>query len=677
MNYDLFKNKKNYFLKAKNEIISKNNNYFSSKAKIIFGKIIFFSLLYFLLYIYLTKRYTIKEKENEVIQSPNKYFKMPNNLDHFKLFDIKYLYSFKFKIIKIQYNIEFHENNTNLILPSDLALYKRFHIFCHLEFNNSNIIINSFPSITNNQIFKCIEFFNIDENIKYGLKIYKVNNNGEDIDEHIIYLNLGKMPNYLNLFNKNDKEFDPLIINRKYLSSYTQNYINDNFLLQRSYTKMPKFNLRRNLIVNNDEWRFEYLFNEYFCFCISLNSSKLKNSESCKYYFYLNLINKNKNVYLKTDYLFIDFIFKDLSSDDAFPIFKEMIKEKFPVHYITESSNIYNEYCSEVNKCENVILVNKQNYTINGDFLEKYFTLFLKLKQVISGSGIYFDYINNLFYNINYITYISVTHGVCFFKYFLYEEDKCYGPKRINKILIPPAEKILSFAYKYGWKRQNIIKLNLPKWDKYNKQNNSKSDLKNVFYNQTSILIMFTWREIIKNKRISPYYFKNIMNLILNQKLNEELNNNNITLYFALHHKINVKYKYKFENINYIKFIEIYNIADYIEISELFITDFSSIIFDFIYRRKPFIIYIPDNNITLINGHYKKYYIELIQSMKNGTIEFENQFFDIDSVVNKIIFYQKSNFQLDEKLKTFYESLNLNKNTKNIYEFIEYIQKIK
>jgi hypothetical protein len=281
----------------------------------------------------------------------------------------------------------------------------------------------------------------------------------------------GEILNYLNLFNKNDKEFDPLIVNKKYLSENIQNYKNNNFRLEKSYTKMPKCILKRNLIVSEDQWRFENLFNEYFCFIKDLNPLKLKGSQTCKYFFYLNLIEKNKNIYSKTDYLFIDFIFKDLSSDDAYPVFKEMIKEKFPAHYLTESSKIYNEYCSEINNCQIVILVNKQNYTINGDFLEKYLTLFLKLKQVITGSGIYFDYINNLFYNIDYISYISITHGVSYFKYYLYEENKCYGRKRIDKIVIPPSEKILFFAYKYGWKRRNIIKLNLPKWDKYNEQN--------------------------------------------------------------------------------------------------------------------------------------------------------------------------------------------------------------
>ena len=291
--------------------------------------------------------------------------------------------------------------------------------------------------------------------------------------------------------------------------------------LQKTYTQMPKFILKENLVINDNKWSFENLFNEYFCFCKNLNFIKLKNSQSCKYYFYLNLIDKNREVYIKTDYLLIDFIFNDLSSDDAFPIFKEMINEKMPAHYLTESSNIYKQFCSNINKCQTILLVNMLNYTINGDFLEKYLTLILKLKQVISGSGTYFNYINNLFYDIEYITYISVTHGVCYFKYFLYKNDKCYGINRIDKVLIPPNKKILSFAIKYGWKSKDIIKLNLPKWDKYN-ENNSKYSLSNMIHYNNSILIMFTWREVIRNKKISSHYFNNIFNLISHKTLQRE-----------------------------------------------------------------------------------------------------------------------------------------------------------
>ena len=664
------------------KLSSKNKNinyFFLSKIKIIIIlKIIFFSIFSFLLYLNLIKIFIITPKNNELSQPQSLNLTIINNLDFFKLFDIKYLYSFKFNIIKVEFNIVFHESNKKLILPSDLTLYKNLHIFCHIELNNSKVIINSFPDIIENRNFKCIEYFNVYDNFRFGIKFYKINENEKDINNQIIYFFSGEIFNYLNLFNKNDSIFDPLIINRNYLFNITKNYKIYNLKLQKVYTLIPKYNLKQNLLINDNKWSFENLFNEYFCFCKGLNSIKIKNSQSCKYYFYLNLIDKNRKVYTKTDYLFIDFIFNDLSSDDAFPIFKEMINQKMSVHYLTENFNKYKQYCSEINKCQTIILVNMKNYTINGDFLEKYFTLFLKLKQVISSSGTYFNYINNLFYDIEYITYISITHGVCYFKYFLYDKNRCYGPNRIDKVLIPPSEKIISFAIKFGWNSNDIIKLNLPKWDKYykyNENNNSKYNLSNMINNNNSILIMFTWREIIRNKKISSHYFKNIFNLILNKKLKLELKANNITLYFALHHKVYVNYKYKIKGIKYINLIQVKNIAEYIEKSNLLITDFSSIIFDFIYQRKPAIIYIPDYNDNLISIIYKKTYYELIQLMKNRTIQFENQFFDIDSVINKIIFYLKNNFKLDKKLELFYDSLNLTQNN-NIYEFIKYIKNI-
>lgn len=167
-------------------------------------------------------------------------FKFTNNLDFFKLFDIKYLYSFKFNIIKVEYNIEFYEINQTLIFPSDLTLYKNLHIFCHIETNNSNIIINSFPYIIENKIFKCIEYFNIYENIKFGIQIYEINENWEDTSNHIIYYLSGEKFNYLNLFKKSDKVFDPLLINRKYLLNETK-ALNNSLKLPKSFCQMPKF----------------------------------------------------------------------------------------------------------------------------------------------------------------------------------------------------------------------------------------------------------------------------------------------------------------------------------------------------------------------------------------------------------------------------------------------------
>ena len=58
--------------------------------------------------------------------------------------------------------------------------------------------------------------------------------------------------------------------------------------------------------------------------------------------------------------------------------------------------------------------------------------------------------------------------------------------------------------------------------------------------------------------------------------------------------------------------------------------------------------------------------------MKNGTIFFENLFFDINKTINKIIFYLNSNFTLDIKLIKFYDNLGI-KSDNNIDKFIKYI----
>ena len=98
---------------------------------------------------------------------------------------------------------------------------------------------------------------------------------------------------------------------------------------------------------------------------------------------------------------------------------------------------------------------------------------------------------------------------------------------------MPPSDKLIDLAKKYGWKDENIIKMNLPRWEKYDKiiTNENKDNIVNK-----SIFIMFTWRDLKKKKLISPYYFKNIIDLIDNYKLYNELVKKNITIYFSIHH---------------------------------------------------------------------------------------------------------------------------------------------
>ena len=110
--------------------------------------------------------------------------------------------------------------------------------------------------------------------------------------------------------------------------------------------------------------------------------------------------------------------------------------------------------------------------------------------------------------------------------------------------------------------------------------------------------------------------------------------------------------------------------------SSLLITDFSSVIFDFIYKRKPIIIYIPDSEDPSNKDNYDINYIKLINNMKNGKMHFENIYNTTEQVINKIIFYVDNNFELESNMKKFYNSFGL-KCGNNTRFFIDYIQKMK
>jgi hypothetical protein len=624
-------------------------------------------LLYLIIFILIKNKfkdnYFIKNENNNSAYVIYKYFINNNDSIYFNITDINYYFS-------IKYNILIFDINNNFILPSDLTLFNQLHLICIITIKNQNVEINSLPNIYQNKYYECIEFININEKIKFGIKIYQKQENYENIKAFQTFFFLEKNFEY-NQLNCNNIFFDSLLINKKYLKNVYNLNKNEALRLKKSYIKFPINCLKREIAIYENKWYFQNIYNNYFCFCKGFFCKMNKNHQNCKYHIFLNIIDKNRKVYKKEDFFLLDFVFNEYSSDDVYPIFKQMLIQNQPVHYFTEKIDIYNEYCYKKFKCFDIIYANKNNYTINGNFLEKYLTLILKLKQVISGGGINIFYKENLFYDIEYITYICVGHGVSYFKHFLYNSYNWYGSRIYDKILLPPSDILISPAKMYGWKEENIIKINLPRWDKYNfndfYQNNSN-------INNNSIFFMFTWRKIKKDKNISIHYFKNIFNLINNEELYFYLKRNKIILYFSLHHKLN-KYIYKFKNNKFFYFIKEDSISECLSKINLIISDFSSIIFDAIYRRKPFIIYIPDAYDTEIKNIYERTYYEVIESLKNGTIYFENKYFGIEEVVNKIKYYIDNNFKLELQLEKFYDRFQLRKGN-NTNEFIKYITSI-
>ena len=598
------------------------------------------------------------------------YFNMPS---------FNYSFSNIFNKTKFEYNIGIYDEKGNLYSPSNLTLHYDLKFICFMEIPNLNQTIYSIANNYENKYINCKEYFNLGEEVKYGIRIYNQKS------FLILYLPSENIINYDDINHTNDNMFDPDKIKQDYISSYKEaftNAANKSYYLKREYLRPPNLDLRRNNASFDENWNFNNFYNDYFCFCVGDKCFEKEVTKQCKYLFYMTIIEKYKNLYPKTEYVFADFIFNYLSSDDAYPIFQEMIEQHYPAHYITENQQIIDKYCPNdiyLDECEPIIYVNTKIYIDYADSIEKYLTLILKTKAFITCRSTDSNKVGFLLYMIDYITYIAIGHGVCYFKDYLFSNRRIYGPDMNDKVLIPPSEPLIAIAVKFGWNIDNIIKINLPKWDKYD--GNNKVIIENYNNNiaNNSILIMFTYRmtRIAWNYNMSQYYFENITKLIFNERLQKELKENNITLYFSLHRMVNPgyqkKYKQKLKQYNNVKVLQQNSLSECLSKTNLVITDFSSILFDLMYRNKPFIIYLPDGDDPLIDQLYTPDYINLIKRMNNREFNIANICNNVEETVDKIIYYIKNKFQIDRELKKFFDYIGLKNEGSNIQKFIDYL----
>ena len=775
---------------------------------------------------------------------PFNKFDINQNGTYFNVTKIDYQFTYQFNMVKVDYYIAFYDQFDNLIIPSDMAFYTNIHLMCNFQIQNTTLNIESMPAIVDDKYHKCVEFFELKEKVKFGVKIYEIS---ENMENNYYYLFNEQRFNFNNESYNNDDYFNPNLIKYEHdilVNNFEDMRINETLKLKKSFETYPYCTLKRDALISEDKWLYRNLYNNYFCMCKGDNCLKMNITEKCKYYFYSTLIHTNRNVYPKTDYVFMDFVKADLSSDDTYPVFKAMLNMGHPAHYITGNLDIYKEHCGDDPYCKSILLATKDLKPIYGDFLEKNIFMFFKLKVLISGRP---NFSTDLFYNMEYTTYVCVGHGICFFKDYLFNPDRIYGIRKNDKIIVPDSKILVDIIKKHGWREEDIFRVNLPRWDRlydmenenlilaeeerkiylenlknkelqqnlinqtdtqgqnmldqniqqniqnqteqnlnnFNNQNNQNNQNQqnqinqilnnnpneinqnpqnqnqviqnqvnqnqdpnnpninnqnesnppnpNQIYqnirenitnitptintqnissniNQTnindtittskenvtdqpteqveevkrtlktnSIFIMFTWRDIQIKKQISYDYLKNFFNLVSSTRLYNELKERNITMYLSFHRLVEEKYVNKFKNLvkerPLIEFITQQEISECLGRTSLVVTDFSSIIFDLMYRGKPYIIYVPDGNDPTLRRIYKPDYYKLIECMKNNTIQFENKFFSINESIEKIIFYIKNNFNLDPNLERFYQKFGF-KREKMIDKFIDYLLKL-
>ena len=179
----------------------------NDKEAPVFNLILINKLIFIIIFILLTDFFSLLFKDyeeifdplNENSVKPNSFFLSNNTMhsfNHFhfkkkkrnkKKFDIsskitfnvtkiRYSKEIKNNIIKVEYLIDFFDQNKKLIIPSDLTLYYDYHILCYNKNIKKNSFITSLANINDNNHYYCTEFFNKNDFIKFGIKIYTISN---------------------------------------------------------------------------------------------------------------------------------------------------------------------------------------------------------------------------------------------------------------------------------------------------------------------------------------------------------------------------------------------------------------------------------------------------------------------------------------------------------------------
>ena len=229
----------------------------------------------------------------------------------------------------------------------------------------------------------------------------------------------------------------------------------------------------------------------------------------------------------------------------------------------------------------------------------------------------------------------------------------------------------------FGYPKENIQYLGFCRFD--NLLNTERT------VDKKRILVMPTWREWLVNKtqmtKESGYngvfettpYFNAWLNLLNNKQLNEMLKNNNIELIFYPHRNMQPfldKFTVESENVILASWKE-YDIQDLFINTDMMITDYSSVLFDYAYLKKPIVFYQFDYD-DFRKGQYKEGYFDF-KNQQLGQAFYEET--DIVEAVGKIIMNDfKITDEQDKYISNFFELYD-NKNCERTYEAILKVEK--
>ena len=345
-----------------------------------------------------------------------------------------------------------------------------------------------------------------------------------------------------------------------------------------------------------------------------------------------------------TIFLFDSFYDQNAECIDSYSLFMFLKTKNIKCKYLLWDQNVLFEKIRYEN-LDDIIVLNKNNPQLHF-FLKSFFTL-LKTKIIITSFGGMHQILIDYFYSKKDILHVHIGHGKTFLKTSVFLSDYL-SPNKYNKFVVA-SDMEREIFINHGWKGKNIIKVGLPRWDLlHEKQDRGK---------KKTIFIMFTWRKTFKTSTMkklkqagftisSSEYVKKINSLISSERLGSIISKNNMEVFFALHHSLYKQVK-EFPHISGINLVLPTSISSYVNTSDMLITDYSSIAFDFMFMNKPVIFYrLDDSDKNLMSlDHFD------FNNAKEKDKFLFNVVYDEDSVCEIIQKYINSNFIIEENFK--------------------------
>ena len=334
-----------------------------------------------------------------------------------------------------------------------------------------------------------------------------------------------------------------------------------------------------------------------------------------------------------------------------------------------------NTYFAISGKCKDYKRLKKYGKVVKLYSIKHKF-LFLNSKLIMSSHmhlPLYSAFDNNIIYYRDMLNYkfVWLQHGITQNNISAVANKYAKG---IDYVVLATNQEKKEFEQsKYFYKEKELCLTGFPRYD--NLSDSSKK----------IITIAPTWRAYLKGSikdngthetkegfEKSEYYIK-YTNILKNEKMINLLKTNEFKLNFILHPEM-CEYKgsfdkYKSDVINIMGANEV----DYSKVfaeSNLLITDYSSIFFDFAYLKKPIIYYQFDKQ-EFFQKHYKHGYFQYETDGFGDVIEKE------EDIINKIEFYFNNEFKMENKYIDRVNDTFKYKDKNNCKRLINYLRECK